>query len=435
MLIDYTFSNFRSFEKEAGISMRASSQRTLGTNLLHARGQRLLPSAVIYGPNASGKSSIIMSLEIMREMVLAGSLDADGEGLNYLELYPFAHGNSRRPMLFQIEFINQGFHIRYSIEVECEPLKRSSRRIYSEQLSVINKKGELISLFERTKDKIVIAEDQRALELLGLQKDLLKKLEELVNFNHDKMDLFLARTFKNLIKTEIAEAVIDFFRNKLTVVSDFSLKKSKFSFHMKDMPDQNTMLWNKTLETFIKRADFGPQHILFESNPQDDEETTDMELYSLYQINGRDVAIPAELMESRGTMKLLDFAIPFEQHFTSGGVFVLDEFDSAIHPELVKGILSLYNNPNINKQGAQLIFTTHNPIYLNNQIFRRDQIRFVEKDRESYGSAVYSLADFGSESVRNDHNYLINYFKGNYGALPFIDFSGLLEDVSNEGGE
>ena len=71
-------------------------------------------------------------------------------------------------------------------------------------------------------------------------------------------------------------------------------------------------------------------------------------------------------------------------------------------------------------------FKPYNPIYLNNRIFRRDQIRFVEKDPDTYESVIYSLADFGSEEVRNDHNYLINYFKGNYGALPFMDFSNLL---------
>lgn len=74
-----------------------------------------------------------------------------------------------------------------------------------------------------------------------------------------------------------------------------------------------------------------------------------------------------------------------------------------------------------------LIFTTHNPIYLNNKIFRRDQIMFIEKDSASYRSALYTLADFGSEEVRNDENYLINYFKGKYSSMPYIDFSVLLQ--------
>ncbi|MDD3173707.1 MAG: AAA family ATPase, partial [Herbinix sp.] len=194
-------------------------------------------------------------------------------------------------------------------------------------------------------------------------------------------------------------------------------------FSLSDKPDKDFMLWNNTLDGFVKNADFGPQSILFKSNKSDDDRSANMQLVSIYKSGDQNVVIPAELMESRGTLKLLDFALPFESLFTKGGVFVIDEFDAAIHPELVKGIISLFNNQALNKSGAQLIFTTHNPIYLNNQIFRRDQIKFVEKDKDTYESIIFSLADFGSTDVRNDQNYLLNYFKGKYGALPYIDFA------------
>jgi AAA15 family ATPase/GTPase len=157
-----------------------------------------------------------------------------------------------------------------------------------------------------------------------------------------------------------------------------------------------------------------------------------MRLVSIYKSGKRDVIVPAELMESRGTLKLLDFAIPFENLFFKGGIFVLDEFDAAIHPELIKGIIALFNDQSANKKGAQLIFTSHNPIYLSNKIFRRDQIKFVEKDKDTFESTIYSLADFGSTDVRNDQNYLLNYFKGKYGTLPYIDFSKLFAEEAKE---
>ena len=182
---------------------------------------------------------------------------------------------------------------------------------------------------------------------------------------------------------------------------------------MENNPQKDFFAWNKILDGFVKNADFGPQGIAFKSSKSEDKESSNMELVSIYKYHDENIVIPAELMESRGTLKLVDFAIPFEKLFKSGGIFVLDEFDAAIHPELIKGILALFNDSELNKAGAQLIFTTHNPIYLNNKIFTRDQIRFVEKDTDSYESVIYSLADFGAEEVRNDHNYLINYFKGN----------------------
>lgn len=151
-----------------------------------------------------------------------------------------------------------------------------------------------------------------------------------------------------------------------------------------------------------------------------------MQSVSIYECEGREVILPAELMESRGTIKLIDFAISFQKVFSKGGVLVLDEFDAAIHPEIIKGIIALFHDTSVNTKGAQLIFSTHNPIYLNNKIYRRDQILFVEKDKEGYASTLYSLADFGSTDVRNDENYLINYFKGKYSMLPYIDFGKII---------
>ncbi|MDQ2085648.1 AAA family ATPase [Herbivorax sp. ANBcel31] len=209
------------------------------------------------------------------------------------------------------------------------------------------------------------------------------------------------------------------------------LKKTNLTFSLEESPKKDFFVWNRILEGFVRNADFGPQGIAFKSSKSEDKESSSMALVSIYKYNDEKVVIPAKLMESRGTLKLVDFAMLFEKLFKAGGVFVLDEFDAAIHPEIIKGILAVFNDSELNKAGAQLIFTTHNPIYLNNKIFRRNQIRFVEKDSDSYQSAIYSLADFGSEEVRNDHNFLINYFKGNYGALPFIDFSKLLSSDSD----
>jgi len=240
----------------------------------------------------------------------------------------------------------------------------------------------------------------------------LKEFENKINKNLDPTQLFLTHAFKTIVSNEIADKIIDFFKNKLLVISDFSLKKMSFTY-TEEIPDKDFLAWNETIDVFVKSADFGPQRILFKSQKSDDQ-------------------LPAELMESRGTLKLLDFAIPFEGLFMEGGVFVLDEFDAAIHPELVKGIIALFNDQSINKKGAQLIFTTHNPIYLSNKIFRRDQIIFVEKDKDTFESTIYSLADFGSADVRNDQNYLINYFKGKYSSLPYIDFSKLFTKKAKE---
>ena len=435
MLIDYRFSNFRSFKEMTSLSMIAGRQTTLNDNLIREYDLRVVPSAVIYGANASGKSNIIMSLTVMKDIVLSGSLEANISNLKNLELYPFAYQESEKPMSFEIDFIYGGRRLEFGFEVEVSTFKKDTRRIVSEFMTYIDKSDQKTNIYTREKDKIQINKDKRALNIIEFDEKLLKQFEKKINENIDESELFLSRAFKSTISNELADMVLDFFKEELVVVSDFTLKKTNLTFSLEDSPKKDFFAWNKILDGFVKNADFGPQGIAFKSNKSEDKESSSMELVSIYKYHDENIVIPAELMESRGTLKLVDFAIPFEKLFKSGGVFILDEFDAAIHPELIKGILALFNDSDLNKAGAQLIFTTHNPIYLNNKIFRRDQIRFVEKDTDSFESVIYSLADFGAEEVRNDHNYLINYFKGNYGALPFIDFSKLLNQNSSEGDE
>lgn len=432
MLISYKFQNFRSFKGKTQMNMEAGTQRTLDENLIRENGLRILPSAVIYGANASGKSNIIMSLALMREIVLQGSLEASSPDLSNMELYPFAHGSEQKPMLFEVEFTNEGSRFLYSFEVLTKLFEKEKRQIISEQLWM-NSSKETIQIFERSLQRVTIKREKKVLSLIQYNEKLLAEFENKINKNLDPAELFLTHAFKTVISSEIADKVIDFFKNKLIVVSDFTLKKTNLTFSAADMPDKDFLAWNKTLDGFVKNADFGPQKILFKSQKSEDEHSADMQLVSIYKSGKRDVMVSAELMESRGTLKLLDFAIPFETLFTKGGIFVLDEFDAAIHPELIKGIIALFNDQSVNKKGAQLVFTTHNPIYLSNKIFRRDQIKFVEKDKDTFESTIYSLADFGSTDVRNDQNYLLNYFKGKYGTLPYIDFSKLFAKEAEEG--
>ncbi len=431
MIIKYAVTNFRSFKNRTTLSMVAGPQTTLNENLIRQYGYRLLPSVVLYGANASGKSNLIMSLAVMKQIVLAGTLESNHPDLNNLELYPFVHNGHKEPMSFELEFFHKGYHVLYGIELSCDSFKTGCRRIEQEWFSLFQQNGKEINIFRRDQDGLQLYTDAKALRFINQKKKLVNELENMINANLDDAELFLSRAFKSTVNHELADVVLDYFKEKLVVVSDFTLKKATISFMVKEMPEKDYYAWNEIIDGFVKNADFGPQGVAFRLVETDEEESADAELMSFYKQKEKNIAIPSELMESRGTLKLIDFAIPFVKLFRSGGVFVLDEFDSAIHPELIRGIISLFNNQDINKAGAQLIFTTHNPIYLNNKIFRRDQVLFIEKDTQKYESVLYSLADFGSEEVRNDHNYLLNYFKGNYGALPYVDFSKLINGNNN----
>ena len=100
-------------------------------------------------------------------------------------------------------------------------------------------------------------------------------------------------------------------------------------------------------------------------------------------------------------------------------------------------IINIFHNDDINKNRAQLIFNTHNPIFLNANLYRRDEIKFVERDDISHESSHYSLSDFktsGSAGVRKGEDYMKNYFISQYGAIKDVDFSSIIESlISTEG--
>lgn len=430
MIISYSFKNFRSFKKETTLNLKASAQTTFNENLIRKKGIRILPSAVIYGANASGKSSIITSLNVFRSIVISGSLVSSDKELQNLEIYPFAYDKDITPMSFDIDFISNNYRMRYYLSISIEPFsERGKRTVEYEQLDLIEKNN-TTNLYIRKNNNVTISENEKARKILKINDDLFSPMMNKLNENLDPVELFLARGFKNFINSELADTVIDFFQD-IYVVTDFTLRSTSVRITSSDRITPDFSIWNDLLEGFVKSADFGPQKIRFMSKESKDEHSANMELRSIYHYNDKNISIPAELTESRGTIKLIDFAIAFQTFFNKGGTFIIDEFDAALHPEMVKGILSVFNNIEINKEGAQLVFSTHNPIFLNNRIFRRDQILFVEKDKNSYQSALYSLSDFGSKNVRNDENYLINYFKGKYSALPYIDFSKVLKKEDN----
>ena len=114
----------------------------------------------------------------------------------------------------------------------------------------------------------------------------------------------------------------------------------------------------------------------------------------------------------------------------NGGTLVVDEFDASIHPVALMNIINVFHNDEINVNHAQLIFNTHNPVFLDANLFRRDEIKFVERDDATGNSVHYSLADFKTASgVRKGESYMNNYLEGKYGAVSSVDFTSVLRNA------
>jgi hypothetical protein len=141
--------------------------------------------------------------------------------------------------------------------------------------------------------------------------------------------------------------------------------------------------------------------------------------------------------ESEGTRRVFFLAGPLLDTLRRGGIFVVDEFDAQLHPLMTRELVQLFNSRETNPHHAQLIFTTQDTNLLDNTLFRRDQIWFVEKNRQG-ASQLYSLAEFKLEnerSVRNDLSLERNYIQGRFGAVPYLNLNKLLVLVAEGNGE
>lgn len=150
-------------------------------------------------------------------------------------------------------------------------------------------------------------------------------------------------------------------------------------------------------------------------------EVGDIQVFTKHNVDGNAYEINLS-EESSGTRKLFGFLPFIAKSLTKGTALVIDELDAKIHPVLLKHIIMLYNNLEINKHGAQLIFTSHDLSTMNSEVFRRDEIWFVAKGNEQ-NSKLYSLVEFKNpdgSSVRKDAKFDKQYLEGKYGADPYL---------------
>ncbi len=135
----------------------------------------------------------------------------------------------------------------------------------------------------------------------------------------------------------------------------------------------------------------------------------------IYLIHSGNVPLELEY-ESMGTRKLFAYAGHWINALDNGKILIVDELDNGLHPLVVRFLVELIFNPKINIKCTQLIFSTHDTTLLDNELFRRDQIWFVEKD-EMNSTKLYSLLEF---SPRKNEAIGRGYLQGRYGALPYI---------------
>lgn len=421
MLIEFSVTNFRSIRETQTLSMVSSKYyKELGdTNCFDPklpRFPKLLHTAVVYGPNAAGKSNLLRAFYFMRRFVLESHSHQEGVPID-IASFALSSELSAKPSEFEIIFIHDKVRYHYGFAI-------LENRITREILSAYpGSKAQL--WYERNYDPNTGNEQWDFGSKFTGQRNVWRYVTR-------KNALFLSTAIQ--LNSEQLKPVFDWFQNKVAVVSIRGVNPG-FSI---DECDSDESKRKKILE-FMNSADisisgievektpFTPEMIPLET-PQAIKEDLIKKLsgtdvknirFKHQTMNGESVYFEMKY-ESSGTQKLFAFAGPWLDVLAKGKIIVVDELDTSLHPFLVRYLVNLIQNPNTNKHGAQLIFTTHDMSLLSAEIFRRDQIWFMEKDRTN-ASKLYSLSEFKARKNEAIEN---GYLKGRYGALPSIeDFS------------
>lgn len=416
MLIAFNIGNFRSIREVQTLSLVKSlgdekqDTHTIQTiNSDGSAGQTLLKSVAIYGPNASGKSTLLNGLSSMRRIVLnSATFSPDRK----IPVMPFVLDPDfqEKPTMFEVIFYKDQIKYQYGFEV-------TEKKVHSEWLYAYPK-GRSQKWFTRelrndgekyTYDFGDKLKGQRGVWEASTRPDALL-LSVAVQLNSEQLKpifdwfenslkmlnrwtnhLFTAKHFDSEMKSD----VLRFLKAADFAISDIDIDETEFS-----------------VESFPNDLPAEVKNYFYEKVKGDKE----YDVYAVHKGSAGDVSLHIRY-ESDGTQKMFNIAGHWLDALKSGKVLVVDELHENLHPFLVRFLVEAFHDPELNKNNAQLIFTTHETSILSQNVFRRDQIWFAERDQEQT-SKIYPLSDFSPK--KGQDNLERSYLGGRFGAVPSI---------------
>ena len=411
MLLQFCFSNYRSFEGEGILDMRASGSNELSSHVRNNLNERVLPVTAIYGANASGKSSVFEAFQFMALCVLESLSFSDDDKKNpyKLKVDSFKFSKSReKPSEFEINYIDKKgkkeLYYNYGFKIDNSGILEEY--LTSNTKTGVKRNEDYTYIFKRERNQKLyldssIEKFRENLEISLKDKTLLVSLGAKLNID----EFIRVRTW--FINTEVINFSNSLYGALLENILPNNIIESEEV--------------RKNLVSFINSFDDSIIDIEVEKISAIDE--NDKDNYRVFTIHKSDKGTSTARIsmneESSGTKKMFSLYQTLLDVLEKGGVFFADELDIKLHPLLMRNILLTFTDKEKNSNNAQLIFTTHNTIYMDMDLLRRDEIWFVEKDKGV--SNLYSLDDITNEKgekVRKDSNYEKHYLLGNYGAIP-----------------
>ena len=392
MLCQFSFKNFMSYKDETIFDLQAEPLNEFSDSIIEFDGvSNLLPVSVIYGPNGGGKTNLLKALSCLISLVTKPIEDLEKTRSNLIlqqsmscEPFSLDADSKNEPTEFNIYFRTQKNEFRYYIAVKNDI-------IVSEVLhrrSLGGKKTAII--FEREEDEIILG---ASINKARVSKDVNPKMPYLS---------FLAITYNFHVIAEVQtwfeSCIIRNYANPIVehniMLSEDEQFKSNFIHALNDMGiDVSNYRYDKDAkQIFLSRT-----------------------------VHDNEFELPFPV-ESDGTRKVFAALPVLMLALNQGRLVIIDELDAKLHPKLLRYIISLFTNREINKNGAQLLFTSHDMSTLKNDVFRRDEIWFAALNNE-HSSEIYSLYEIRREDgsrINATASYDKQYLEGRYGADPYL---------------
>jgi len=435
MIIEFSVTNFRSFHQKQTFSMlpygKIRERQIIPLKTIIYNKLQVLPTAVLFGPNNSGKSNFIKAIRALKWLVTETSSFNSDKELNANEYFEFNKLTLNEPTTFELDFIapNQK---RYNFLVTF-----NKNNILNEKLYVYN----LSNTGKVTQNTIYVRENQ------NVKFGILKGVKEGILFNKNQLLLSRGDNYGN---QELRE-VYSFFSESLSIFQFTELEYTDFltrryAKFIGENPDNKI---HKLIETILNEIDtgiFGIETDLVNKEKISFGEDITQELKDKifemlkYEIKTKHKFFDSESeigeatislsKESIGTRKLLGILPEFLTILRDGKTLLIDELNTSLHTEITAWLINLFNNPNTNPKNAQLIFTNHDITLLQKQLFDEDQIYILEKNK--FGATeMFSFADFtGLRKTKN--NQLAEFYNsGRLGGIPQITKSYIEHTINN----
>jgi hypothetical protein len=428
MILQFSVSNYRCFRKLQTFNLAASSQdkslpdNCIATDLPGLAGKRWIKGMALYGANASGKTTILEALETLAELVKNSARMTDPkEPITQIEPFALCPSQPESPTAFAVAFVAEGVRYEYRVAATRE-------RIWHESLRAFPKKVEQL-WFSRDWQAESGTYQWSPERPTGFQRD-----PQLEGYTLSNM-LFLSKAVASN-RLEL-EPVFRWFKQRLIFLDLSARSRFGTRFTLKRIQEE-TLVHDRIVE-LLRHADLGVTNArvieerplekeiekMFMNVPAEARERMLKERWLKPELahrgsGGAELPLPWD-SESAGTHRLFGLAGPWLDILANGYTVCVDELETSMHPLMVRELLRLFFSEKENPNGAQILFTTHNPLLLDATLLRRDQIWFTDKDAE--GEAyLYPLTDY---SPRKGESLVRGYMSGRYSAVPFIP-GGLL---------